>query len=248
MSDHLDGKIVLITGSARGIGAATARLAYKNGAKVILHGKRPSEALDKLSKELDNAPTVTFDVSSKAEVEQSIQTMLDKFGKIDVLVNSAGMVKPKPFLETEDADWYEHISVNVLGIVHACQAVIPTMLENNYGRIVNVASTRGHQVLASNRIMAYSASKAAVINLTASLAKEFAPTIAVNAVSPSFTNTEMSQNWNDTVHQQVKTALLGRAAEPHEIAEAIIFLAGDGAGFITGQTLLVDGGYSMSGK
>lgn len=248
MKDHLMGKVVVITGSARGIGAATAKLAHRHGATVVLHGQTASPALKKLSTELDNAFTIVCDVTDKSAVAKSIQTVIEKTGRIDALINSAGIVKPQPFLEADDANWLDQFSVNVLGTVHTCQAVIPYMQRNGYGRIVNVASTRGHQVLASNRGMAYSASKAAVINLTAALAKEFAPAIAVNAVSPSFTKTDMSRSWNETVHRQVETALLGRAAEPHEIAEAIVFLASDAASFITGQTLLVDGGYTMSGK
>ena len=102
--------------------------------------------------------------------------------------------------------------------------------------------------MASARGMAYSLSKAAVVNLTSALAKEVAPHITVNAVAPGFTMTDMSKTWNDTVRDQVKTALLGRAAEPEEIAEAILFLASDSASFITGQTLQVDGGYEISGK
>jgi len=102
--------------------------------------------------------------------------------------------------------------------------------------------------MASNRGTAYSASKAGVINLTSALAKEYAPIIRVNSVAPGFTLTEMAKTWNDTVRNQVKTALLGRAAEPEEIAEAILFLASDKASFITGQTLDVDGGYEISGK
>lgn len=244
----LKDKIILITGSARGIGAATARLAHKRGAKIILNGKTGSEQLINLARELGDAPTIVCDIADKQEVEHTFKPIIEKFGRVDALVNSAGIVMPKPFLETDDDNWLDQYKTNVLGIVHTCQVVIPYMQQQKYGRIVNVASTRGHQVLASGRGMGYSASKAAVINLTAALAKEYAPNIAVNAVSPSFTETDMSQTWNDVVRQQVKTALKPRAAKPEEIAESILFLASDAASFTTGQTLLVDGGYIMSGK
>lgn len=247
MSD-LKNKIILITGSARGIGAATAKLAHMRGAKVILHGKTESSQLISLSKELNNAPFTACDVADKAAAVKAFLPAIDKLGGVDILVNSAGIAKPKPFLESDDDNWNEQFATNVLGTVHACQIVIPLMLKNKYGRIVNVASTRGHQALASERGMAYSATKAAIINLTASLAKEYAPDIAVNAVSPGFTNTDISESWNDRVWQQVETALLPRTANPDEIAEAILFLASDSASFITGQTLLADGGYYMSGK
>jgi 3-oxoacyl-[acyl-carrier protein] reductase len=122
------------------------------------------------------------------------------------------------------------------------------MLKAKQGRIVNISSIRGHETASSSRITAYSASKASVINLTAALAIELAPYIAVNSVSPGFTMTDLSSGWTEAVHAQVKTALLGRAALPNELAEPIIFLASDKASFITGQTLIVDGGYSISGK
>lgn len=248
MKDPLGGKVVFITGSARGIGAATARLAHQRGATVILHGRTDTAPLKKLSKELGGAHTTTFDVSDKAAVEQGIREIVEKVGRIDVLVNSAGIAIPMPFLETDDAHWINQFSVNVLGVVHACQAVIPHMKHNKYGRIVNVASIRGHQVAASNRNLAYSTTKAAIVNLTASLAKELAPEIAVNAVSPGFINTDMAKGWDEALRQKVGTALVGRVAEPIEIAEAILFLASDAASFVNGQTLVVDGGYTIAGK
>ena len=245
---QFDNKVILITGSARGIGAATAKLAYARGAKIILHGQSESEALIKLSKQLGDAPYALCDVSDKDELTKEFQRVIKQVGKVDILINSAGIVRPKPFLEADDDNWKRQFEVNVLGTVHACQAIVPHMQKNKHGRIVNVASTRAHQSLASGRNMAYSVSKAGIVNLTASLAKELAPIIAVNAVSPSFTETDMSSTFNDLVHQQIKSALMPRMAQPNEIAEPILFLASDAASFITGQTLLVDGGYIMSGK
>ena len=136
--------------------------------------------------------------------------------------------------------------VNVLGTVHFCQAVIPQMQKNKYGRIVNVASLRGFG--AASGKPAYSASKAAIINLTASMAKEFSPDIIINAVAPGFTETPIAKNWDDEVWAKVNTSLLGRIAQPKEIAEVILFLTSDRASFIIGQTILADGGYSMSGR
>jgi NAD(P)-dependent dehydrogenase (short-subunit alcohol dehydrogenase family) len=244
----LKDKVVLITGSARGIGAATARLAHERGAKVILHGQTESEQLKKLSKELGGVLAIACDVADKAAVEKSVKLVLEKVGRIDVLVNSAGFVTPMSFLEADDANWTDQFNVNVLGTVHFGQAVIPQMQRNQYGRIVNVASIRGHQVAASNRSIAYSVTKAAIVNLTSSMAKEFAPVIAVNAVSPGFINTDISKGWNEAVWRKVDSALTGRIGEPSEIAEAILFLASDGASFITGQTLVVDGGFTIAGK
>ncbi len=240
---HFEGKRILITGSSRGMGWAMAQLAAERGAEVVLHGLTDSEHLRDRANSL-GADYLFFDVSNAELVKKKIADA----GSFDVLINSAGIVKPKPFLETTDEDWLEEYRVNVLGIVHCCQAVIPGMKKKGYGRIVNIASIRGIREMASGRGTSYSASKAAVINLTAALAKEFAPDIAVNAVAPGFTATDMSKTWNDTVKQQVKTALIGRAAQPEEIAEVALFLASDAARFITGEVINVDGGYLISGK
>jgi NAD(P)-dependent dehydrogenase (short-subunit alcohol dehydrogenase family) len=240
-------KTILITGSSRGIGRATAELAHKSGAKVILHGKTLTKELEQLAKLLD-ADICCFDVGSAEETKTAISKILKSLGHIDILVNSAGTVKVQPFLDATDENWLENYQVNFLGTVHAIQSVLPSMIAHGSGSIVNVSSIRGERTMSSNRGMAYSASKAAVINLTTALAKEYAPHIRVNSVAPGFTLTDMSKTWNETVHNQVKTSLLGRGAQPEEIAEAILWLASDAASFVTGQIIYVDGGYEISGK
>jgi 3-oxoacyl-[acyl-carrier protein] reductase len=187
-------------------------------------------------------------VTDKAAVESAVSEVIEKTGKIDALINCAGMAASAPFLESSDEHWVDVFKVNVLGTVHFIQAVAPHMLKAKYGRIVNVSSIRGMENMASSRITAYSASKAAVNNLTSALAKEFAPYITVNAVAPGFTKTHMSKGWTEAVHAQVKTALLERAAEPEELAETMVFLASDEASFVNGQVLVVDGGYGIAGK
>lgn len=242
----LKDKIILITGSSSGIGAATARLAKGYGAIPILHGKTESEDLKSLAKEL-NCEYICCDVADKKAVEAEIKRIFEKVERIDILVNSAGIAPTQEFLESTDDNWIDVFKINVLGTTHFCQAVIPSMQKNKYGRIVNIASIKGYQNMAAPT--AYSASKAAIINITASLAKQFAPVIAVNAVSPGYTDTPMSLTrtlaW---AMERAKTALLGRVAQPKEIAEVILFLASEKASFITGQTILVDGGFSISGK
>lgn len=241
----LKDKVILITGSSSGIGAATARLAKEYGAIPVLHGKTESEELKKLAAEL-NCGYIFCDVSDKVAVEKAVKDILPKIKKIDVLVNSAGIAPRATFLESTDESWLDIFKVNTLGTVHFCQVVLPIMKENNYGRVVNIASIRAN-VNTSGRA-AYSASKATIVNLTSVLAKEFAPTIAVNAISPGYTETPIAANWDAEVWKQVNTALLGRIGQPREIAEAILFLASDKASFITGQSIIVDGGYSISGK
>ena len=241
----LKDKIILITGSSSGIGAATARLAKEYGAIPILHGRTESSELKKLASEL-NCEYIFCDVSDKGSVEKAVKNILLKVKRIDILVNSAGIAPRATFLETTDESWLEVFKTNVLGTSHFCQVIIPSMKENKYGRIVNIASIRAN-VDTTGRV-AYSASKAAIVNMTSVLAKEFAPYIAVNAVSPGYTETPIASNWDAEVWKQVKTALLGRIGQPQEIAEAILFLASDKASFMTGQTIIVDGGYSISGK
>jgi 3-oxoacyl-[acyl-carrier protein] reductase len=241
-------KVILITGSSRGgMGTAAARIAASRGAKVILHGHTENQELKDAAQEL-NCDYIVCDATDKDAVEAAVEKAIQKAGRIDALINCAGIAESAPFLESDDDHWIKVFKVNVLGTVHFIQAVAPYMLKAKTGRIVNVSSIRGIENMASSRITAYSASKAAVNNLTSALAKEFAPYIAVNAVAPGFTMTHMSSGWTEAVHTQVKTALLGRAAQPEELAQAMIFLASDEAGFITGQVLTVDGGYGISGK
>ncbi|MBI2463775.1 SDR family oxidoreductase [Candidatus Peregrinibacteria bacterium] len=245
MKNLLKNKVIIITGSSRGIGGATARLAKKYGARVIVHDKDENKQLKKCAKALKTS-YIFCDVADEIAVKKAVENVMRKEKKIDILVNCAGINSAKSFLETTDQDWLEVFKVNELGTVHFCKAVIPFMQKKGTGRIVNVASLRGYDVASGNT--AYSASKAAIINLTASLAKEYAPTIAVNAVAPGFCDTDMSKTWTKAVRKKATQSLLGRIAKPDEIAEAILFLASDKAEFITGQTLLVDGGYSIAGK
>lgn len=238
----LKDKVILITGSSSGIGAATARLAKEYGAMPVLHGKTESEDLKALAKEL-NCEYIFCDVADKSAVDSAVAGVLEKVKKIDVLVNCAGIAPRVNFLESTDDHWLDIFKVNVLGTTHFCQAVIPQMQKNNYGRIVNIASIRAYGGTSGKP--AYSASKAAIVNLTAVLAKEFAPDVAVNSVSPGYTETPIASNWDEKVWEEVKKALLGRIGQPKEIAEAILFLASDKASFITGQTIIVDGGYSV---
>jgi 3-oxoacyl-[acyl-carrier protein] reductase len=239
----LENKLLVISGSSRGIGAATARRASQQGARVILHGKNESPQLEQLSVELGR-PHIICDIVDETAVRDSMRWVIDNEGTPDALVNCAGISKPRPFLDTTDEHWLETFRANVLGTVHFCKAVIPHMLRAGAGRIVNVASIRGHRETPGGAT--YSTSKASIVTLTAVLAKEFAPAIAVNAVSPGFTRTDFSRNWNESTWARSKRALLNRCAEPEDIADAILFLASDDARFITGQTVTVDGGYTLA--
>lgn len=238
----LEGKTILITGSSRGIGAAIAKLAREYGAEVILHGRTESRELKKLAKEL-GASYITCNVADEKAVSKAIK----KIKKIDILINNAGINPSKIFAELELKDWEEIFGVNVFGIVNFSKSVLKYMTEKESGKIVNVASIKALNTVSGKP--AYAASKAAVMRITSSMAEEFAPyNIQVNAVAPGFTNTEMTKR---TLSSKIKTQInkipAKRMAEPKEIAEAVLFLASGKADYITGQTLIVDGGLSIAG-
>lgn len=233
-------KIILITGSSQGIGRATAQLAKNQGVRVILHDKTESEALKKTAAEL-GAPYIFCDVADGHAVAKAVENL----GRVDVLVNNAGISISKPFLELTDEDWMETFKVNLFGVVNFSKAVIPGMLTRKHGKIINISSVKGYPNTAGRA--AFASSKASVITLTASMAKEFAPHILVNGVAPGFTETETTkQVWSERIYQQISKTLLQRPAQPEEIAQTILFLADSASDYITGQTILVDGGYSMS--
>ena len=233
-------KVILITGSSRGIGAAIARLAKEKGYEVLLHGRTHSSHLMKLAKELDSKYLI-FDISNEDEVRQA----LFETTEINILVNSAGVNISKTFNDLTDTDWRSVYDINLFGLVNVTRHVVPIMKRSkSTGKIINIASIKG--LYASVGRVAYASSKAAVINLTTGLAKELAPGILVNAVAPGFTNTEMTNNtWSDRIKKQVGNILLKRMADPKEIAEVVLFLSSGANEYITGQTINIDGGFSI---
>ncbi len=242
VTSGLDDYLVLVTGSSRGIGAATARVLQREGARVVLHGRTRSTHLLDLANELD-APYVMCDVTNDDDVRTVVGDLLAEEGQLHALVNCAGSISFKPFLESTDEHWMREIDINLLGPVRVCRAVVPAMLKSGYGRIVNMTSGQGR----SSRAMAHLSAKAALDNFTVSLAKEVAPTISVNAVSGGFIQSD-STRWNETVWRHARSALVGRPGTPGEIAEILAFLASDRASFITGQVITADGGYTVSGR
>ncbi|MBI2086883.1 MAG: SDR family oxidoreductase [Candidatus Zambryskibacteria bacterium] len=243
----LQGKTVLVTGSSRGIGAVIARLAKRYGAEVILHGRLESKELTALAKELD-APFVTFDVSD----DEAVRWEMSKLGKIDVLVNNAGINPSKTFQNLTNNDWKEIFGINFFGAVNVSRVVLEGMTRRKNGAIINIASIKGFPYVAGKP--AYAASKAALIQFTARMAEEFAPQgIRINAVAPGFTETELTTGTLRQEEAQGKTVLcdqiakipMKRMANPQEIAEVVLFLASDKASYINGQCLAVDGGLSI---
>ena len=237
----LANRTILITGSSRGIGAATARMAKEYGAHVILHGKTDSEELRKMAKEI-GAPYFFCDVADNESVEREIA----KFEHVDILVNNAGVNPSKTFGELTHEDWQQIFNTNVFGVVNVSKAILPGMIQRGGGKIINIASIKGY--LYTNAKPAYAATKAAVMRITSSMAEEFAPYhILVNAVAPGFCATEMTKaSMSPVIQRQIDKIPLKRMALPNEIAEVILFLASDKANYITGQTVAVDGGYTIT--
>jgi len=233
-----ENKTILITGSSRGIGAATARLAKEYGANVVLHGKTASGNLTSLAKELDS-DYIFCDVRDENLVRDATRGL-----EVDVLVNNAGINPSKTFMDLSLDDWKSIIDTNLYGSVNFLRAVIPGMIEREYGKIINIASAKGYNHVRGKP--AYAASKAAIMRMTSSMAEEFAPNILVNAVAPGFTETEMvEKSMSPKIQRQINNILLKRMANPREIAEVILFLASDKSNYITGQTIAVDGGFSI---
>lgn len=233
-------KIMFITGSSRGIGATTARVAKKYGFEVLLHGRTKSNKLLELASEL-NAKYLTFDVTKEQQIRQALATV----PQINVLVNSAGLNISKTFDQLNSNDWKLVYDINLFGLVNVTKHILPIMKKSeSTGKIVNISSIKG--LYASVGRVAYASSKAAVINLTSGLAKELAPKILVNCVAPGFVNTDMTKNtWSERIKKQVGNILLKRLADPTEIAEVIVFLSSKKNEYITGQTINVDGGFSI---
>lgn len=242
-------KTALITGGGRGIGAATATLFAMEGARVGIMDLREESFRDILGKGKQlglELKGFVGDVTEKEQVERVMGSFVHEFGRIDILVNNAGIAVSRPFFEKTVDDWEKTLRVNLIGVFLCAQAAAKYMLEQKSGKIINISSIRGIEHCGREGVMDYSASKTAVIGLTKTMAKELAPHINVNTVAPGHTKTEMTKSLPEEVKRNmIEGSYLKRMAEPEEIAKAILFMASDDANFITGQVLLVDGGFSL---
>ncbi|MBE5821509.1 MAG: glucose 1-dehydrogenase [Clostridiales bacterium] len=240
-------KVVLITGASRGIGKATAEEFAKKGYNIIINYNNSSKEAEELNKNLIEkygieTLVVKCDVSNEREVKQMVDMSVDKFGKIDILVNNAGIAIDKPFEEKTLNDFKKTFETNVYGIFLVTKYVSKIMLDNKYGKIVNVSSTSGLDDF-SPFSLDYNASKAAIISLTHDFAIQFEPHINVNAVAPGWVDTEMNKDFDEEFWREAKDRICaGRIAKPEEIAKVIVFLASDNASYINSEVIKVDGG------
>jgi len=236
-------KKALVTGSSRGIGEAIARRLLSDGYEVVIHGKSDSPKLKKLAEELA-VEKIIFDLASPDEVLDKVVAL----GPINLLVNSAGINISKPFDDLTENDWIDVFNTNLFGLVNLCKLIKANLhsFSSNYpSRIINLSSIKGFNCSVGR--LAYASSKAALNLFTAGLAKEFAPNVLVNAVAPGFTHTDMTEStWSPRIEAQVKKILLQRMATPEEIAGVVSFLASPDASYITGQTIIVDGGFTIN--
>lgn len=234
-------KTVLITGASRGIGAACAELFAENGYNVIINYARSSEKAEVLAAKTGGT-AIRCDVSDPASVEKMVSDIIDKYGKIDVLVNNAGISVTGVFDLVSDEDAKRIFDVNVFGTLNCTKKVIPYMLKRKYGKIINISSMWG-QTGGSCEVH-YSATKAAIIGFTKALAKEVgASGINVNCVAPGMIMTDMTACYTDEEVEEIKEEIpLGRCGDPRDIAETVLFLASEKASFITGQVIGVNGG------
>lgn len=250
MGDALAGRVVLVTGSSRGIGAEVAVKAAAEGARVAVHYNRSAEGAGRtVARARDagaEAASFASDISDGVQAEGLVAQVIDHFGRIDGLVNNAGLTQVGPFLEIQPADWDAVIATDLTAAFHTSRAAIPCMLENGGGAIVNMASRLGQMGIAETA--AYSAAKAGLIGLTRALAKEFGPRgIRVNAVAPFVTVTDMTTELmdSDAGRARLRDAALGRFGRADEVADTVIFLLSDASSLYTGQTLNPNAGAYM---
>ncbi len=245
MSIRLDGRVAMVTGSTRGIGRAIARALAGSGAKVAVIGRDSAKAQAVAAEIGPGAMGFGCDVGDEQAVNATVAGIEKNLGPVDILVNNAGVTKDNVFLRLSDADWDTVLEANLKGAFRTIRAATRGMMKRRWGRIVNISSVVG---LTGNKGQAnYAASKAGLLGLTKSIARELASRgITVNAVAPGFIETDMtaalSPEQRDALTRQIPLERLGT---PDDVAAAVLFLTSEGAAYITGQVLVVDGGMVM---
>jgi NAD(P)-dependent dehydrogenase (short-subunit alcohol dehydrogenase family) len=249
-SMRLDGQVAVVTGGGGGLGSVAARAFAAAGADVAVVGRTAGTlqtAADAVRRAGRRAVAIVADVTRSVDVNRMVGEALGEFGRIDILLNNAGVTSPKTLVELTDEDWHRIMDTSATGAFYCARAVAPVMMRQRAGAIINMGSILSARGMAKRT--AYSAAKAAIANLTRALALELGPHgIRVNAIAPTVIVTDLNRELVGTQPQLYQAVVdrtaLGRLGEPEDIAGALVFLASPAARFITGQTLFVDGGYT----
>ena len=245
---NLTDKVAIVTGASRGIGEAIAKQLSSCGAKIILIARNSDQLVAVKETIISNggiAESMAGDVSNLNSISEIVTNTIDKWGRIDILVNNAGIARDNIIMRMKEDDWDSVMNINLKGCFNGIKSVARPMIKNKTGRIINITSVIGQ--IGNAGQSNYAASKAGIMGLTKSMAKEFGSrNITVNAVAPGYITTDMTNELNDEVKEQMKSSIpLGRLGTPDDVANLVCFLASDEAGYITGQTFNVDGGIVM---
>ena len=245
----MDKKIALVTGASRGIGKEIALALAHEGYNIAFTYNNNKEMADDVKSEIEKigskALAIKADVSSKADVDNMIKLIEEELGSVDILVNNAGITKDNLLIRMSEEDWDDVITVNLKSAFLTTKAVARSMMKKRYGKIINLSSVVG--VMGNAGQANYSASKAGLIGLTKSTAKELAGRgIRVNAIAPGFVSTDMTNALSDEVKETMAKAIpLGYFASPKEISDLVVFLASEKSDYITGQVIEIDGGMNI---
>lgn len=248
MTRLLEGQTAIITGASRGMGAATARVFAREGARVLVNYQRQREAAEAIVAAIraagGEAVACQGDVAVRADVERLVERAVGEFGRVDVLVNNAGVAQHvRSIMDVSDADWQLMLAVNLTGVFHGVQAVLPRMRAQGRGCIVNLTTTgvRAGTIAGAH----YAAAKGGVVALTRSLAKEIGPYgMRINCVAPPLVETDMGRRAYTLIDRDeyVRGTPLGRLATPEDVAEVVAFVASDRCAYLTGETIWLTGG------
>ena len=249
MTQALAGRVVLVTGSSRGIGAEIAAKAAAEGASVAVHYRASADGaartVARVKESGGDAEAFQADLTDGAQAEALVGHAINRFGRVDALVNNAGLTQVGPFLEIKPDEWNAVIATDLTAAFYTCRAVLPSMVERGSGAIVNLCSRLGQMGIAQTA--AYSAAKAGLIGLTRSLAREFGPHgIRINAVAPGPIATDMTEDLleSEEGRRRLRDLPLGRFGRPDEVANAVVFLLSDASSLFLGQTINPNsGGY-----